>query len=334
MAKFDPVFMSKSLYQMKVRRRPIVLSHAVNARCNLKCTFCNQWQNSGAVPDMPFEDVCRVIDMAADFGILMYNAWSAEPLLRKDLPEIMAYARSKGLGTMMITNGKLLKKRCGDLADVDYVSVSFDGPTACEKLRGISADEIIEGISCLKEQNTLRHPILINCVLSPMNLDEAEDVVRLARELDVKVAFEPVQQLSGTDDLTAGGLLFDQENGAQHRKFVSLIDRLIAMKAAGYPIIHSKTYLKRLRDDRPQIRCHIDQSILAIDHAGDLYNCRVHDRPLGNVLETSLSDVWDRTKSARKTMRENCGGCLFFGYLENNLLLNYNIESLFGYEWL
>ncbi len=108
MTKFDPIFLMKSLYQMKVRSRPIVISHSINARCNLRCAFCNQWQNAGKVQDAPFEDICRVIDMAADFGIMMYNAWSAEPLLRKDLPEIMAYARSRGMTTMMITNGKLL----------------------------------------------------------------------------------------------------------------------------------------------------------------------------------------------------------------------------------
>lgn len=326
--------MAKCLYQMKVRQRPVVLSHAVNARCNLRCPFCNQWQNSGNVPDISFEDICRVIDMAADFGVLMYNAWSAEPLLRKDLPQIMAYARSKGLRTMMITNGKLLAKRCADLSDVDYVSVSFDGPTASEKYRGMSSDDIIGGIRRLKESGGLRNPLLINCVLSPINLDEAEDLVRLAEALGVKIAFEPVRQLSGTGDLTAAGLLFNPENQDEHRKFVSLVDRLISMKSEGFPIIHSKTYLRRLRDGRCRIRCHIDQSILAIDHAGCLYNCRVHDQPLGNILETSLEDVWHRTKKQRKEIRETCDGCFFFGYLENNLLLNYNIESLFGYEWL
>ncbi len=157
--------------------------------------------------------------------------------------------------------------------------------------------------------------------------------MRLARELDVKVAFEPVQHLPGPEMQNAPDLFFSGSE-EERRKFAALIDRLIAMKNDGYPIIHSKTYLKRLRSGNKKIRCRINQSILAVGPSGDLYNCRVHDEPLGNILETSLKDVWERSAGRRKEIRGNCDGCLFFGYMENNLLLNYNIESLFGYEWM
>ncbi|NLI62501.1 MAG: radical SAM protein [Methanosarcinaceae archaeon] len=326
MSKFKPLFLAHSLYQMLVRKRPIAISHSVNSNCNLRCSFCNQWQNPEK--DISFEEVCNIIDMAYDFGIRVYNAWSAEPLLRKDLPDIMKYAKSRGMTTMMITNGKLLKKRAFELVDIDYVSVSIDGPSATEKIRGLNYDELVSNIKYVIESGVLNNPILMNVVVSSQNVYDIEDLVLFAKDTGSRISVEPVHMLQGADTSVIKSLsLSDSE-----RRYV--FSKLLEMKKQGYPIIHSKTYLKRAIENKRKINCCINQSILGIDHKGNLYNCRVHEKPLGNILEKGLKTVWDESSAQRKNICNKCPGCLFFGYAENNLLLNYNIESLFGYEWM
>ena len=402
-SKFDPIFMAKSVRQMKIRRRPVIISHSVNSGCNLRCVFCDEWKknshtgsfisseknlpfvsppvlsldsssvsspdsssvsfpdsssvsspgsSSVSSPVLPsvsssdpsFEDVCKIIDLAVDFGIGSYNAWSAEPLLRKDLPMIMKYAKSKGMKTFMITNGILLKKRMNELGDVDYISVSVDGPTATREIRKADYKTIIDGIRYASESGLLNTPLLMNCVISAKNLNEVADLARFAKELgNVKMAVEPIYLFKRINETDWDDLII----GPAHREtFVSLMNELIEMKKEGYPLINSKTYLKQIRDGKDIRNCRVDRSILAIDHSNNLYNCRIHNEPLGNVIENSVFDengkiikngiteVWNKTKKERKGMTQNCEGCRFFGYAELTLMNNYNLESFYGYEWL
>ncbi|MBZ3935313.1 radical SAM protein [Methanimicrococcus blatticola] len=345
--------MAKSAWQMKIRRRPVTISHTVNSGCNLRCVFCDEWKKSLKTDDESvsrrepsFEEVCKIIDLAVDFGIGSYNAWSTEPFLRKDLPDIMKYAKSKGMKTFTITNGLLLKKRMHELKDVDYISVSVDGPTATREIRGADYEMILDGIRYASQSGLLNEPLLMNCVISRKNLDEVEDLLRFAKDLgNVKMAVEPLyvfQRMGDTDwdDLSIGE--------AQQEKFVSLMNTLIDMKKKGYPLINSKTYLKQIRDGKNIKNCRVDRGILAVDHHSNMYNCRIHNKPLGNVIEESVFDnendekivqngitkVWNQTKKERKEMIQNCEGCRFFGYAELTLMNNYNIESFYGYEWL
>jgi MoaA/NifB/PqqE/SkfB family radical SAM enzyme len=337
--------MAKSAWQMKVRRRPVTISHSVNSGCNLRCAFCDEWKKDSKDPS--FEDICKIIDLAADFGIGSYNAWSTEPLLRKDLPEIMKYAKSKGMKTFMITNGLLLKKRIHELKDVDYISVSVDGPTSTREIRGADYETIIEGIRCASEGGFLNQPLLMNCVISGKNLNEVADLLRFAKELgNVKMAVEPLYTFKRMGDTDWNDLIITDE---QKPEFISLMNELIELKKQGYPLINSKTYLKQIRDGKLIRNCRVDRGILAVDHHNDLYNCRIHNKPLGNVIEESVFDVsqedgeikkngitkiWNRTKKERKEIIQNCEGCQFFGYAELTLMNNYNIESFYGYEWL
>jgi len=332
---------------MKLLKRPAILSHSVNSRCNLRCVFCDEWKKSLASPsssDPSFEEICKIIDLAVDFGIGSYNAWSTEPLLRKDLPEIMAYAKSKGMKTFTITNGTLLKKRMAELKSVDYISVSVDGPTATREIRGADYDSILDGIRYASESGLLNQPLLMNCVISSKNLNEVLDLVHFAKDLgNVKVAVEPIYLFKRIGDTDWDDLLIGK---AQQEQFVSLMNQLIGLKKEGYPLINSKTYLKQIRDGKAIEKCRVDRGILAIDHHHQLYNCRIHNKSLGNVLENSvfnesgkivqngITDVWKKTKAERKNMIRNCDGCQFFGYAELTLINNYNIESFYGYDWL
>lgn len=100
----------------------------------MRCTFCEYWKKTGEEPAK--EDVFKLLDDAREFGIGVYNAWTVEPLLRKDLPQIMAHAKKIGMVTSMVTNGKLLYERAEELGDVDYLSVSVDGIKVIKKSGG------------------------------------------------------------------------------------------------------------------------------------------------------------------------------------------------------
>ncbi len=313
----------KALWQMRVRRRPFVLSHGINARCNLSCSFCEYWRRPGI--EMSTQEIFRMLEEASSFGIGVYNAWTVEPLLREDLPEILSRAKCLGLITSLITNGRLLARRAKELSDLDYLSVSVDGIKSYRELRGIDLQEILEGIKAAKVAG---HMVLMNCVISAKNMDELEDLVHLAESLDTQISFEPLHESFGID-----GKVWKTLGIRDLPRYEKAVERLIELKREGAPIINSQTYLEMIKTLNPRFKCHASDIILHVASDGTLENCRVHREPLGNVSE-GIARVWKNSQKRRKETAQGCQGCLFFGYVENSLLYEFVPEVLAHYEWM
>ncbi len=300
-----------------------MLSHGINARCNLRCKFCDYWQESGK--EMSTEAIFGLLDEARSFGIGVYNAWTAEPLLRQDLPKILHHAKERGLVTSLITNGMLLRKRVHELDDLDRLSVSVDGIESYREIRGASIDPVLEGIRAAQDAG---HQVLINCVISGKNLDEVEDLVRLAQEMGTLISFEPLHVFEGVERE-----VWDEMAIRDLSRYRKTMDRLLEMKNNGYPIINSLTYLKMVRDQNPSFRCHASDIVLHVTADGSIVNCRVQRETLGH-LEDGLLNVWRSSRERRREITRSCKGCLFFGYVENSLLYDLNTEVMAHYGWI
>lgn len=330
MSRFDPILASRALWQIRVRKRPFVLSHGVNARCNMRCKFCEYWKKTGEEPTK--EEIFKLLNDAREFGIGVYNAWTVEPLLRKDLPQIMAYAKRIGLITSMVTNGKLLYERAEELGDVDYLSVSVDGIDSYKEIRRMDFETLLKGLKKaikVRKLQKKKNPILMNCVLTGKNLDDIETLILLAKKLGVKVSFEPVHEFPGISDE-----IWNDIGIRNKEKFHCTVDHIIGLKKQGYPIINSKTYLKMVRDGKMDYKCRASGIIMNVTHDGTLETCRVHNESLGNVIWDGFESVWKNSEEHRKEIVENCSGCLFFGYTENSLMQSFNPEVLMHYEWM
>ncbi len=324
MSKYSPIIAAKAVWQMRIRKRPFVLSHAINSRCNMKCSFCEYWKTEGK--EMELNDIFKLLEEARAFGILVYNAWTVEPLLRKDLPEILAYAKELGMVTSLITNGLLLEKRIDELEKLDYLSVSVDGTSSYEDIRGVSLDRIMPGI--IKAKSMIKNPLLMNCVISGKNLDDIEELIIMAKDLGVKISFEPMYEFQGIENDTWNDMGIREMD-----KYRRTVDRIIKMKKEGYPIINSYTYLKMVRDLQTEFVCHANDIILDVTADGSIENCRIHRKPIGNISE-GIENVWENTRKLRKDTARNCQKCLFFGYVENSLMYNFNLEVAQHYEWM
>lgn len=323
MRTFSPRLALKALWQMRVMRRPFVLSHGINARCNLRCRFCEYWSKPGT--EMTTPEIFRMLEDASSFGIGAYNAWTAEPLMRRDLPEILGHAKSLGLITSLITNGLLLKARAHELVDLDYLSVSLDGIESYKGLRGADPDAVLEGIRAARDAG---HEILINCVISGKNLHELEDLVSLARSLGVWISFEPINESPGISSA-----VWDELGIRNKGEYERALDRLIDLKKNGAPIINSMTYLKMIMSRKPNFRCHASDIVLHVSADGSIENCRVERAHLGHVTD-GIRNVWDSSRETRRQTAKNCRGCLFFGYVENSLLYDFVPEVMAHYEWM
>ncbi|MDH4140554.1 MAG: 12,18-didecarboxysiroheme deacetylase [Coriobacteriia bacterium] len=148
----DSAKLPSELLQFARDKKPVVVWNCTQ-RCNLKCVHCYaQSEDRQYAGEMSTEEAKEMIDDLAAFGAPVLLFSGGEPTIRKDLIELMHYAKSKGMRVVISTNGTLITpERARQYAEVglSYVGVSLDGGREThDKFRGIagSFDKAIAGI--------------------------------------------------------------------------------------------------------------------------------------------------------------------------------------------
>jgi SynChlorMet cassette radical SAM/SPASM protein ScmF len=159
--------------------------------CNLACRHC--WiappfdKDGSAAPALPPEIFERVVAEAGPLGLSRVKLTGGEPLLHPRFMEILAVVRMAELGLTIETNGVLCTDEVAAaiaLCKDPFVSVSLDGAVAAthERIRGVAGcfARSLEGTRALVRAG-LKPQIVMT--LQRCNAGEAEDLIRLARDL-------------------------------------------------------------------------------------------------------------------------------------------------------
>lgn len=119
-----------SVPKSAAERRPVVAWNTTR-RCNLRCVHCyTDSYNRRYAGELTTEEGKALIDDLADFGVPALLLSGGEPLVRRDLFELAAHARERGVRITLSTNGTLINEanaRRIREAGFNYVGISFDG---------------------------------------------------------------------------------------------------------------------------------------------------------------------------------------------------------------
>src|SRR4051812_21165559 len=166
---------------------PFGLLAELTYRCPLACAYCSNPLNMADYTDeLATGDWQRVLAEARDLGVLQCHLSGGEPLLRRDLVEIVAAAHDLGLYTNLVTSAIGLSRRRAEqlrTAGLDHVQVSIqaDDPAGSDRIAGIpSFQRKIEAMGVVKE---LGWPLTMNVVLHRHNIDRVAEVLGLAEEV-------------------------------------------------------------------------------------------------------------------------------------------------------
>lgn len=170
-----------------LREIPLHLDIEASSLCNLRCTFCDKLPllQKNQLGNLSFETFKKVMDQFSEgadkrlWGLKL--SYRGEPLINKDVPQMVQYAKERGvLDVYFNTNGMLLTEDVSRkliLAHLDRISISIDGVNAkeYEAVRvGAKLDVVLENIQTLKrlrEEYQVSYPkIRIQTVKLP-NLD-------------------------------------------------------------------------------------------------------------------------------------------------------------------
>jgi len=310
--------------------------------CNSNCAHCA----SAAKPPFPDEigtqDALRLVDQVHDFGASWFGISGGEPLLRKDLFEIISYAKKVGLNASIITDGRLLDRNAFEeiVKNEVRVSISIDGAEEINDIvRGKGA--YASAVSAIKKLSAAG---LLNCLVytfanvngagTNVNVNDFTHVLDLAKQYGARWViyhgFIPYSK-------EAKNLKADPTPQQYEWALNQLYDLQATYK--GKPEINVYCpFFARIAKQRGLAdfdkwfnhfflgRCFFGK-FMSIAENGDAIPCSFNDvYRLGNVKEKSLKTIWEniqaseflakvRDKSNLKgkcgvcEYREICGGC-------------------------
>jgi GTP 3',8-cyclase len=180
--------------------RPVEdLRVSLTDRCNLRCRYCMPREIFGADHAflereelLSFEELTRVLSAFVDLGVSKLRLTGGEPLLRKDLPELIAMLSPlEGLRDIALTTNGILLPRVADqlvAAGLQRVTVSLDALDDAT-FRAVadtplSVSAVLEGIDAALAAGL--SPVKVNAVMQRgVNDDQVEGLAEWARETGV-----------------------------------------------------------------------------------------------------------------------------------------------------
>lgn len=198
-------------------RRIEYLRISVTDKCNLRCVYCMPeeglpWLRRDEI--LSYEEITEVVRVMAGMGLRRLRLTGGEPLVRKDLPRLVAMlAGVPGIDNIALsTNAVLLAPMARSLRDagVSRVNISLDSlrpdrADAIARRRG-TLDRVLRGLDAAEKAGF--DPIKINVVLMRgENDDEIADFAELSRDRPLHVRFIEVMPTESNLELSASNFL-------------------------------------------------------------------------------------------------------------------------------
>jgi len=300
---------------------PLVISWNVTLKCNLKCPHCYINATDRELPDELSTDAAKMlIHQIAEVSRPLLILSGGEPLLRKDIFELVQYGKERGLRMAMGSNGMLIDDKVArklKKAGIETVSISLDSatPELHDEFRGIkgSWNRAITAIKALKKNDVV---VQVNTTVTKQNYDEIDDIMTLAEELEVE-NFHLFFLVP-----TGRGVKMDDISPVMYENMI----RGTFAKIARHKLNVKPACAPQFRRIAKQMGVNIKhiQTMMRGCIAG-LYYCRIYPTgevtpcpylpiKLGNIRKRSFKDIWlnsEILKNLRdfKKLQGKCGVC-------------------------
>ncbi len=225
------------------QHRPLLVHFEVTMRCNARCGFCDYWKTPASAKA---DELASFADAARYFDPMLITFTGGEPLLRRDLEDVVAAVRGAvrtSYNTLITHGGMLTVERARSLWDagihqfnisLDYLDGRHD---AARGIPGLT-DRIWRAVDGMRAAGI--DNIRFNTVLKNDNLDQALPLVERAAALGCGVNFSLYTDLKNGN---ADHLVRD----AERQSLEAVIGQLLAYKKRRRGVItNSDHYLRQI----------------------------------------------------------------------------------------
>lgn len=258
---------------------PLYASYKITNKCNFRCKFCNVWYEK--TPILDTEGAIGVLDNLERAGVFLLSLEGGEPLLRRDIEEILRHIWKKRYFLLFTTSERNLsdypmREYC---KYIDFLHISID-----------EGHGNLDMLDILPEAVTWGSIVCVQVVVMKEHLGALEEKVARCHEAGAKCVVMPAVQLSRTRN-------FFPDLNEFERECLRLKNR--------YPltIISPDNYFRSLKQKHG---CSTGSIIVDCD-GGLFYPCRTLEEKPINLTEVELRDwLWSDLAYEKRAEMARC----------------------------
>ncbi|MBN1262734.1 MAG: radical SAM protein [Candidatus Pacebacteria bacterium] len=316
---------SLSLKTGLVLAQPTFVSLAVANRCCLRCQQCDLWQKESPRTCLSLDQQKKaILEFKNWLGPFKLNLTGGEPFLSRSILSVISYASGLGIETFVNSNGYPINPGLAAgivRSGLGHLSISLDSHRIKihDEIRGVKGafERARKAIDLVQKFRGNRgKPVLsLTTVVMEKNLEDLAELVFLTRRLGLNgINFQPLQSKYSFGFQKYSSVWYRRhplwpKNSPEVNR---VIDRLIELKKAGWPIYNPLWELKRFKayfynpncfNNEP---CLVGLSNLSVDIGGEVRLC-FSLPPIGNILREGPAAIWRGKEAAKR--REQIRKC-------------------------
>jgi MoaA/NifB/PqqE/SkfB family radical SAM enzyme len=274
--------LSAQVGAMTRRGVPDQFSIAVMRSCPNDCIHCSAPQRLGEILESHL--IKSAIGEALDMGSYLITFDGGEPMLRKDLPDLVSSVDERAIATAFTSGYHLTPELARQLnrSGLYAVRVSIDSPNEEEhdRVRG-RIGAFADAISGAK--NALDAGLLVDLfmVTSPQNIGLLEDAFSLAKDLGV-------HELSLYEIVAIGRWSSHQDEVLSANDIAKLTSFHKAKNKSDGPRVTAMPYIL----SPEMFGCFAGRRWIHVDASGEALPCAYMPLGFGNIKEKSLQKIW------------------------------------------
>lgn len=283
---FNRMINSQIGFSLLNKRTPDQLSVGVTPRCPNKCIHCGAADMMAPNNEMTVEEINNTINQALDLGTYLITIDGGEPMVRKDLPEIVGNIDKTKTTVSMFTSGfRLNDERAQALKEAGLysVKVSFDSadPEVHDKFRGRKGafENAVEAVQAAKGAGIMTDLYL---TISPHNIDHIDSLYQMAIDL-------------GMDEMSMTGIIAvgnwkDHEDEVLTRADAKRLEAFHKSKNSvpEGPRVTALPYLM----GPDMFGCFAGNRWMHVASTGDVLPCPYTPLTFGNIRDKPLAEIW------------------------------------------
>lgn len=292
---------------------PVLSEVALTSRCNLRCLFCYAGCGCGTAlaagkPEMTTAEVKKVLEkIYHEAQAPSVSFTGGEPLLRKDIFELVSHAAAIGFRVNLITNGTLVDAGiAGNLraAGLDSAQVSLEGTSAGihEAITGVagSFERSVAAVTFLSDAGITVH------TNTTMNLRNLEDCLEMPGFVKDRLGLE---RFSMNLVIPSGSAAQNEPLLVRYSEAGGYLDRILE-SSTGLGVEFMWYSPTPLCIFNPIIRglgnkgCAACDGLLSVDSGGDVLPCSSFADPVGNILAQDFREIWDSPRARSYRLKE------------------------------
>lgn len=294
---------------MRLLKKPVLCNYYLTYRCNAKCSFCDIWERPS--PYVTLENAEQNLSDLRRLGVKVIDFTGGEPLLHRQLPDLLAMAKGMGFITTVTTNTLLYPKMADRLAGlIDMLHFSLD--SADEEAHNAS-----RGVECFAH--------LLQSIDIAQSLGERPDILFTVTDQNVSEIAQVYTQFVEKRGMHLILNPIFTYNGVGEEMDIATINQL--RKWAKHPNVYLNESFLDLRvaggNATKNPICKAGSTTIVISPENELvlpcYHLGIKSLP----IENALFELWNSEKVQGEIAKEGrlpgCEGCVVNCYMEPSM---------------